>query len=156
VSCQAASPDKERWVPRPIALASQHAQEVERHAPPLVAGVEALPPEPDAARPQGGGTEGTTAMEPLGGVGGTACEEDVGEVRVPLLTRPSVLCVVSPCVGSLRVEGGANGRATMPCRLDQVPRGVNNLGEALAAICSLASFPPMPGAPAYKPWEACL
>jgi hypothetical protein len=36
------------------------------------------------------------------------------------------------------------------------PQGVNNLREALAAICSLASFPPMPGAPAYKLWEARL
>jgi hypothetical protein len=44
----------------------------------------------------------------------------------------------------------------MPRHPDQVPRGVNNLGEALAAICSLASFPSMLGAPAYKPWEAHL
>jgi hypothetical protein len=36
------------------------------------------------------------------------------------------------------------------------PQGVNNLGEALAAICSLASFPPMSGAPVYKLWEARL
>jgi hypothetical protein len=36
------------------------------------------------------------------------------------------------------------------------PQGVNNLEEALATICSLASFPPMPGDLAYKLWEACL
>jgi hypothetical protein len=38
----------------------------------------------------------------------------------------------------------------------QALQGVNNLGEALAAICSLAYFPPMPGDLAYKLWEAHL
>jgi hypothetical protein len=36
------------------------------------------------------------------------------------------------------------------------PQGVNNLGEARVAICSLASFPPMSGALAYNLWEARL
>jgi hypothetical protein len=90
-------------------------------------------------------------VDPLRGVGGATSDEDARAARVPPLTRPSALCAVSPCIGSLRVEGGANNGATASRRLDQVPRGVNNLGEALAAICSLTSFPPMPGAPAYKP-----
>jgi hypothetical protein len=33
---------------------------------------------------------------------------------------------------------------------------VNNLRKVLAAIFSLVSFPPMPGTPAYKLWEARL
>jgi hypothetical protein len=125
-------------------------------APPLVAGVEAPPLEPGAVRPQGGGTGGATAVEPLRGMGGAAGRKDAGEACVPSLTRHRVLCAANPYLGSLRVEGGANSRVTVPRRLDQVTQDVNKLREALAAICSLASFPPIPGVPTYKPWEACL
>jgi hypothetical protein len=123
---------------------------------PLVASAEASSPEPDVALPQGKGTGGTTAAEPLRGEGGATGDGDAGGMCVPLLTPLNALCTVSPCVGSLRVEEGANGRVTVPCYPDQVPRGVNNLREVLPAICYLASFPPMSGAQAYKPWEARL
>jgi hypothetical protein len=38
----------------------------------------------------------------------------------------------------------------------QTPQGINNLGEALTAICTLTAFPLTPGAPAYTSWEARL
>jgi hypothetical protein len=63
---------------------------------------------------------------------------------------------MSASAGSTREEGGANGRTVATQRPGLAPKGVNNLGEALAAICSLASFPPMSGAPTYKLWEAHL
>jgi hypothetical protein len=50
----------------------------------------------------------------------------------------------------------ASDRTVATRRPDLAPQGVNNLREALAPICSLASFPPMLGAPAYKLWEAHL
>jgi hypothetical protein len=88
-----------------------------RHAPalPLVAGAEASSPEPDVALPQGKGTGGTTAAEPLRGEGGTTGDGDAGGMCVPLLTPLNALCIVSPCVGSLRVEEGANGGVMVPC-----------------------------------------
>jgi hypothetical protein len=57
VACPATSPDKGRWVPHPVALARQRAQEAGRHAPasPLVAIVETPPPKPDGALPRGEG-----------------------------------------------------------------------------------------------------
>jgi hypothetical protein len=153
-ACQATSPDEERWVLHPVTLARQRTQETARHASalPLVAGTEAPPPEPNTAQFQGRGMEGTTTVESLGGVGGAASKEDAGGACILPLTWSSAPCAPSPWFGSQRMEGGADGGATVPHCLDQVPRGVNNLGEALAAICSLASFPPLPGALAYRPW----
>jgi hypothetical protein len=63
---------------------------------------------------------------------------------------------VGACTGSIREEGRANGGTVVAPRPGLAPQGVNNLGEALAAICSLTCFPPMPGAPAYKLWEVRL
>jgi hypothetical protein len=57
---------------------------------------------------------------------------------------------------STREEGGANIGTVMTRRPGLAPQGVNNVGEALATICSVTSFPPMLGAPAYKLWEARL
>jgi hypothetical protein len=71
-------------------------------------------------------------------------------------TQLKALCTVSAGAGSTREEGGANGGTVVTQRPGLAPKGVNNLGEALAAICSLASFPPMSGAPMYKLWEARL
>jgi hypothetical protein len=145
-------------VPRPIALARQRAQEAVRHAPasPPVVVTEAPPPKPNDAQPQCKGGEDLTATAPLMGEGGTAGRGDSGGERAPPPTQLKALCVASPCTGSTRVEGGANGGTAVTRHSGLVPQGVSNLGEALAAISSLASFPPMPGAPAYKPWEACL
>jgi hypothetical protein len=67
VACPAASPDEGRWVPRPVALARQRAQEALSHAPvsPSVAVAEAPPPEPDTASPQQKGGEDSDVAEPL-------------------------------------------------------------------------------------------
>jgi hypothetical protein len=50
-------------------------------APPLVAGAEAPPPEPDVAQLQERGAEGTTTAGPRGGEGGAAYQEDAGGAR---------------------------------------------------------------------------
>jgi hypothetical protein len=113
------------------------------------------PPSPiDAVQLQGGGAKGATVMKPRGGTGFAASEERTGGACAPPRTRPIIQCTPSPCVGSQRMGSGASGRAVVPHHLAKAPRGVDNLGEALAAICSLTSFPPMLGDPAYRPWEA--
>jgi hypothetical protein len=71
-------------------------------------------------------------------------------------TQLKALCTVCAGAASTREEGGANGGTVVTQRPGLAPKGVNNLGEALAAICSQASFPPMSGAPMYKLWEARL
>jgi hypothetical protein len=83
--------------------------------------VEASPPEPDVASPQGEGAGGTTAAEPLEGEGGATSNGDTGGACVPPLTRLSALCAVSPCVGSPGLEGGASDRVAVPCHPDQAP-----------------------------------
>jgi hypothetical protein len=135
-ACPAASPDKGRWVPRPVALARKRAQEAARHAPtrPLVSSAEASSPEPDVALPQGKGARGTTAVEPLGSEGGATGDGEAGGACVPPLAQFSAPCAVSPCIGSPGVEGGANSGVTALRHPDLVPWGINNLGEALPAI----------------------
>jgi hypothetical protein len=49
-----------------------------------------------------------------------------------------------------------NGSMPVSHRSAQAPRGIKNLGDALIAICTLTSFPPAQGTPAYALWEACL
>jgi hypothetical protein len=68
----AASPDEGRWVPCPVALARQRAQEAVRHASalPSVGVAEAPFPKPDAASPQCKVGENSTVAEPLRGEGG--------------------------------------------------------------------------------------
>jgi hypothetical protein len=156
VACSAALPDEGRWVLCLIALARQRAQEAARHALalPLVAVMEALPPKQDVALPQGEGAGGTIAVEPLRGEGGTNGQRDTGGVRPAAHSaQGSMRCehLTSP----LR-EGGENGGTMVILHPGSVLRGVNNLREALASIFSLASFPAMSGAPAYKPWEERL
>jgi hypothetical protein len=130
-ACPPASPNEGRWVPHPFTLARQHSQEAARPAPasPLVAGAEAQSPEPDIALPQGKGARGTTTTEPLIGKGGTAGSRDATGARALPLTQLKAPCAVSPCIGSQRVEGGANGGVTVSRHPDQVPRGVNTLGR---------------------------
>jgi hypothetical protein len=157
-TCPAASPDEGRWVPRPVASVRQRAQEVVRHAStlPSVGVAEAPSPKPDAASPQQKGGEDSATVWPLRGEGGTAGHEDAGGACALPPTQLKALCAMSAGAGSTREEGGANGGTVATHRPGLAPQGVNNLGEALAAICSLASFPPIPGAPAYKLWEAHL
>jgi hypothetical protein len=92
---------------------------------------------------------------PLKGEGGTTGGRDARGAHAPPPTFKAS-CAASPCTSSTRVEGGANGGTVVTRHSGLVPQGVSNLGEALATICSLVSFPPMPGALAYKPWEAHL
>jgi hypothetical protein len=149
-ACSAALPNEGQWVPRPIALARQRTQEVVRHvsASPFVAVAEASSPKPGIASPHRKGGVDPAAVEPLRGEGGTTVREDAGGVRASPPTQLKALCAMSAGVSSIRDEGGANGRRVVTHRPGLVPQGVNNLGEALAAICSHASFPQMPGAPA--------
>jgi hypothetical protein len=125
---------------------------VVRHASalPPVAVAEAPPPKPGAAVPQCKGGKDLTAAGPLEGEGGTTGREDARGACVPPPTQLKAPCTVSPSTGSTRVEGGANGGTAVTRHSGLVPQGVSTLGEAMAAICSLACFPPMPGAPAYK------
>jgi hypothetical protein len=129
-----------------------------RHAStsPSVGVAEAPSPKPDAASSQHKGGEDSTAVWPLRGEGGTAGHEDAGGVCALPPTQLKALCAMSAGAGSTREEGGANGGTVVTHRPGLAPQGVKNLGEALATICSLASFPPIPGAPAYKLWEARL
>jgi hypothetical protein len=113
-------------------------------------------PKPDAALPQCKSGEDLTAAEPLDGEGGTTGCGDAGGACGPPPTQLKAPCAVSLRTGLEWVEGGANRGSAVTRHSVLAPQGVNNLGEALAAICSLASFPPMSGAPAYKPWEAHL
>jgi hypothetical protein len=117
---------------------------------------EAPPPKPDAALPSCKGGKDSTAAEPLKGEGGTAGHGDARGVGILPPTHLKALCAMSTCTDSIRVDGGANGGTAVACHLGLAPQGVNNLGEARAIICSLASFPPMSGALAYKLWEARL
>jgi hypothetical protein len=144
--------DEEWWVPRPVALARQKAQEAVRHAPasPSVGIIGAPTPKPDTVSLQRKGGEDFAAAEPLKGKGGAADHEDAGGARALPLIQLRAPCAVGTSVGPTRERGGAGGGTMATHRPDLAPQGVNNLGEALAAICSLASFPPMPGAPAYK------
>jgi hypothetical protein len=89
----AASPGERWWVPRPIALARQCAQEAVRHVPasPPVVDAEAPPPKPNDAQPQCKGGEDLTAMAPLMGKGGTAGRGDSGGERAPLPTQLKAL-----------------------------------------------------------------
>jgi hypothetical protein len=143
---------------RLVAFARQHAQEAVRHAPafPSVTVAEAPPPKPGVALPQRKGGEDSAVAEPLKGEGGTAGCWDAGGVRPPSPIQLKALCDVSACTGSIRGEGGENGGAVVTYHPSLAPQGVSNLGEALAAICSITSFRSMPGAPAYKLWEAHL
>jgi hypothetical protein len=95
-------------------------------------------------------------VEPLEGEGGTTGHGDVGGLCVPPPTQLKAPCAMRTCTCSIMVEGGANGGTAVTRHRGLVSHGVNNLGEDLAAICSLASFPLMLGAPAYKLWEARL
>jgi hypothetical protein len=104
-------------------------------------------PKLDAASPQCKGGVDSAAAEPLRGEGGTAGREDAKGARASPPTQLKALWAVSAGVGSIREEGGANGRTVVTHHPGLAPQGVNNLGEALAAICSLASFPPMLGVP---------
>jgi hypothetical protein len=47
-----------------------------------------------------------------------------------------------------------NGGVLVSDRSAHAPQGIHNLGEALIAICTLTSFPPAQGTPAYAAWEA--
>jgi hypothetical protein len=145
-ACPAASPDEGRWVPRPVALTRQRAQEAVRHASAL----------PYAALPQCKGGEDSAAAEPLRGEGGAAGHEDAEGAHASPPIYLKAPCAVCIGVDSTREKGGASGRTVATRCPDLAPQGVNNLGEALAAICNLAYFPLMPGAPAYKLWEAHL
>jgi hypothetical protein len=118
-------------------------------ASPFVAIVEVPCPKPDAASPQRKGGADSTTVEPLRGEGGTTGREDAGGALASPPTQLKALCTVSAGVGSIMEEGGANGRTVLTRRTGLAPQGVNNLREALAAICSLAYFPMMPGAPVY-------
>jgi hypothetical protein len=82
-ACPAASPDEGRWVPQPVALARQRAQEAVRHASalPSMAVAEALSPKPSAASPQRKGGEDSATAKPLRGEGGTTGREDAGGAR---------------------------------------------------------------------------
>jgi hypothetical protein len=137
------------WREMNVALARQRAQEAARHAPasPLVAGVEASSPELDVALPQGKRVGGTTTSQRRG----RHCWQQGrwGSVR-PTAHRAQGFMRCEP------LHWLTKGRRWSKRWSDGFPQGVNNLGEALAAICSLASFPPMPGAPTYKPWKTRL
>jgi hypothetical protein len=70
-----------------------------------------------------------------------------GMLEGRVFRRPpnSKLCALrARALPQQRVEGGANGGMVVTRHSGLVPQGVNNLGEALATICSLASFPSMP------------
>jgi hypothetical protein len=157
-ACSATLPNEGWQVPRSVALARQQAQEAVRNAsasPP--AGVADAPsPKPDTASPQCKGGEDSATAEPLRGEGGVAGREDAGGAHASPPIQLKAPCTVSTGVGSTREKGGASGGIVATRRLDLAPQGVNNPGEALVAICSLVSFPPMPGAPVYKLSEACL
>jgi hypothetical protein len=49
---------------------------------------------------------------------------------------------------------GMNGGGPVSHRSAQVPQGIHNLGDALIAICTLTSFPPVQGMLAYVVREA--
>jgi hypothetical protein len=147
---RATSPDEGRWVPHLIALARQQAQKAVRHTSALPsARVTEAPPMPDATSPLRKGGEDSAVAEPLRGKGGTAVRKDAGGVRASLPIQIKVVCSVSPGIGSASEKGGASGGTVATRRPVLAPQG-------LAAICSLASFPPMLRAPTYKLWEAQL
>jgi hypothetical protein len=95
---------------------------------------EALTPKLDAASPQRKGGEDSAAAEPLKGKGGAAGHEDAGGAHAPPLIYLRASCVVGTGVGSTREKGGASGGTMATHRPGLAPQGVNNLGEALAAI----------------------
>jgi hypothetical protein len=146
-ACPAALPDEGRWMPWPVALARQWAQETVRHAPasPSVGVAEAPTPKLDAVSPQRNGGEDSAVAEPLKGKGGAVGREDAGGARALPLIQLRAPCAVGTSVGPTREKGGASGRTMATHRPYLAPQGVYNLGEALAAIFSLASFPPMLG-----------
>jgi hypothetical protein len=82
-SCPAASPHEGRWVPRPVGLARQRAEEAVRHASasPSAGVVEASSPKPDTASPQRKGGKDSASAGPLRGEGGAASREDAGGAR---------------------------------------------------------------------------
>jgi hypothetical protein len=92
-----ASPDEGRWVPLPVALARQRAQEVVRHASTLPpAGVaEAPSPKPDATSPQCKGGEDSVAAEPLRGEGVIRPKHIYNFLCSMLVYTPFALCFVT-------------------------------------------------------------
>jgi hypothetical protein len=89
VACPATLLDEGRWVPCPIALARQRAQEAVRHASasPSAGVVEASSPKLDAASPQRKGCEDPAVAEPLRGEGGATGHEDAGGARASVTTQ---------------------------------------------------------------------
>jgi hypothetical protein len=156
---QVASFGEGRWVPRSVALAQQRAQEAARHtlAPTLAVGAAVPPSEPEsAARCRGRSAGSAATKKPQGGAGGATGGEGARRVPPPPLPQPGVPRAEDPCVGQHRIGSRANGSLSVFHHPAPTPRGVNNLGEALATICSLSLFPPTQKAPAYGLWEARL
>jgi hypothetical protein len=120
----------------PVALARQQAQEAVRHASalPSVGIAEAPTPKLDAASPQRKGGEDSAVAKPLKGKGGAASREDARGARASPLIQLRASCIVGTGVGSTREKGGASGGTMATHRPGLAPQGVNNLGEALAAI----------------------
>jgi hypothetical protein len=56
-------------------------------------------------------------------------------------------------VAPREVGSGMNGGVPVSHRSAQAPQGINSLGEALIAICTLTSFPLTQGTPMYEAWE---
>jgi hypothetical protein len=58
-----------------------------------------------------------------------------------------------PHAAPREVGSGMNGGVPVSHRTAQAPQGIHNLGKALITICTLTSFPPTQGTPAYEAWE---
>jgi hypothetical protein len=114
-----------------------------------------------------GGAGGTAANESQGGAGGATGGEggrenvqlgasQQGMPPPPPPPQPRVPCAKGPRARQREVGSGMNGGAPMSHCSAQAPRGINNFGEALIAICTFTSFPLAQGMPAYVLWEARL
>jgi hypothetical protein len=159
-ACPAALPDEGRWVPRPVALARQQAQEAVRHAPtsPSVGVTWAPTPKLDTISPQRKGGEDSTAPEPLKDKGGAAGREDAGGARALPVCHSSSSGLRALWAPASARQGKREGLVAEPWHRSPGPSslGCEQRWGRLGRHLSLASFPPMSGAPAYKLWETHL